>query len=271
VSNDLAFKEKYQIGTVNSINWARVVAQAVYYFQTYFALTKSNDERVSFAVPSGNFGNVCAGHIARQMGLPIAKLIAATNENDVLDEFFRTGVYRPRPETLHTSSPSMDITKASNFERFVYDLVGRDPQVLKGLWLQLEKDGCFDLSQTPYFARVQEFGLASGNHADRIATIRRVHQQYGVVIDPHTADGLKAGLEYREAGIPLVCLETALPAKFEETIREALGQDPQRPAGYENIESLPQRFDTLPPDVEQLKAFIAARVPVSCQPNDLKI
>ncbi len=268
VSNDLAFKEKYRIGTVNSINWARVVAQAVYYFKTYFALTKSNDEQVSFAVPSGNFGNVCAGHIAKQMGLPIRKLIVATNENDVLDEFFKTGVYRPRPETLHTSSPSMDITKASNFERFAYDLVGRDPQVLKGLWQQLEKDGYFDLGQipnhgTPYFARVQEFGLASGSssHADRIATIRRVHSQYGVMIDPHTADGMKAGLEHREAGIPLVCLETALPAKFEETIREALGQDPQRPAGYENIESLPQRFDKLPPDVEQLKAFVAARVP----------
>ena len=263
VSNDLAFKEKYRIGTVNSINWARVVAQAVYYFQTYFALTQTDDEQVSFAVPSGNFGNVCAGHIARQMGLPVRRLIVATNENDVLDEFFRTGVYRPRPETKHTSSPSMDITKASNFERFVYDLVGRDAKVLKGLWQQLEKDGYFDLSQTPYFARVQEFGVASGtsNHANRIATIRRVHQQYGVVIDPHTADGIKAGLEHREAGIPLVCLETALPAKFEETIREALGRNPERPAGYENIESLPQRFDTLPAEVDRLKAYIAARVP----------
>ncbi len=263
VSNDLAFKEKYRIGTVNSINWARVVAQAVYYFQTYFALTKTNDEQVSFAIPSGNFGNVCAGHIARQMGLPIRRLIVATNENDVLDEFFKTGIYRPRPETMHTSSPSMDITKASNFERFVYDLVGRDPKILKGLWQQLEKDGYFDLSKTTYFARVKEFGLASGssNHANRIATIRRVHQQYGVVIDPHTADGMKAGLENRETGIPLVCLETALPAKFEETIREALGRDPERPAGFENIESLPQRFDTLPPDIAQLKAFIAARVP----------
>jgi threonine synthase len=131
------------------------------------------------------------------------------------------------------------------------------------LWQQLEKDGYFDLSKTPYFAKVQEFGLASGasNHANRIATIRRVHQQYGVVIDPHTADGMKAGLEHRESGIPLVCLETALPAKFEETIREALGRNPDRPAGYENIESLPQRFDTLPPDVAQLKAYIAAHVP----------
>ncbi len=264
VSNDLNFKEKYQIGTVNSINWARVTAQTVYYFQTYFALTTDNSQKVSFAVPSGNFGNVCAGHIARQMGLPIGQLIVATNENDVLDEFFHTGVYRPRAETLHTTSPSMDITKASNFERFVYDLVGRDPQVLKGLWQQLETQGYFDLNATPYFAKVAEFGMASGSssHADRIATIRRVYEQYGVVIDPHTADGLKAALPHRDVNVPLVCLETALPAKFEATIQEALNLAPTRPAGYENIESLPQRFDVLPAEVEQLKAFIAARVPV---------
>ena len=264
VSNDLDFKAKYQIGTVNSINWARVTAQTVYYFQTYFALTENNSQKVSFAVPSGNFGNVCAGHIARQMGLPIAKLIVATNENDVLDEFFKTGIYRPRAETMHTTSPSMDITKASNFERFVYDLVGRDPKVLKGLWQQLETEGYFDLSNTPYFAKVQEFGVASGasSHVDRITTIRRVYKKYGFVMDPHTADGLKAGLENRDADIPLVCLETALPAKFEETIQEALGIAPTRPAGYENIESLPQRFDVLPPEVAQLKAFIAARVPL---------
>ncbi len=262
VSNDLAFKEKYKIGTVNSINWARVVAQAVYYFHSYFALTGNNHEQVSFAVPSGNFGNVCAGHIARQMGLPIRKLIVATNENDVLDEFFKTGIYRPRAETVHTSSPSMDITKASNFERFMYDLVGRDPQVLNGLWQQLETTGHFDLGQTPYFAAMQKFGLVSGasSHAHRIATIRNVYQHYGVVIDPHTADGLKAGLEHSEAGIPLVCLETALPAKFEETIHEALQLSPGRPADYQNIESLPQRFDVLPAEVEQLKTYIAARV-----------
>lgn len=126
VSNDHAFKAQQKIGTVNSINWARVVAQVVYYFKGYFAATRSNDERVSFTVPSGNFGNVCAGHIARMMGLPIEKLVVATNENDVLDEFFRTGAYRVRSaqDTYHTSSPSMDISKASNFERFVFDLLG---------------------------------------------------------------------------------------------------------------------------------------------------
>ena len=128
VSNDLEFKRRHRIGTVNSINWARLLAQVVYYFAGYFKATKSNDEQVSFAVPSGNFGNICAGHVARMMGLPIRKLVLATNENDVLDEFFRTGTYRVRngAETHETSSPSMDISKASNFERFVFDLLGRD-------------------------------------------------------------------------------------------------------------------------------------------------
>ena len=258
VSNDLAFKEKYKIGAVNSINWARVTAQVVYYFKAYFAVTKSNKEKVSFSVPSGNFGNVCAGHLARMMGLPIAKLIVATNENDVLDEFFRTGVYRPRPETVHTSSPSMDITKASNFERFVYDLVGRDGKVLKELWTRLEKDGYFDLKDTPYFAKVKEFGVESGasHHAERLETIRSVYRQYNVMIDTHTADGLKVGLAHRDSGIPLVCLETALPAKFEETMREALGRNPDRPASYVGIEQLPQRFETLPPEVAAVQRFI---------------
>src|SRR5476651_2402908 len=138
VSNDHAFKAANKIGTVNSINWARVVAQVVYYFKAYLAATASNDQQVSFAVPSGNFGNVCAGHIARCMGLPIRKLIVATNENDVLDEFFRTGVYRVRPgnQVQQTSSPSMDISKASNFERFIYDLIGRDGLEVRQLWQQ---------------------------------------------------------------------------------------------------------------------------------------
>ncbi|MDD5328662.1 MAG: threonine synthase [Sulfuricella sp.] len=258
VSNDLDFKAKYKIGAVNSINWARVTAQVVYYFKAYFAVTGSNDEEVSFSVPSGNFGNVCAGHIARQMGLPIKKLIVATNENDVLDEFFRTGVYRPRPQTQHTSSPSMDISKASNFERFVYDLVGRDPAVVNDLWKQVDAGGSFDLSQTPHFAKVKDFGFVSGesSHADRLATIRKVYQQYGAMIDTHTADGVKVGLEHREAGVPLVCLETALPAKFEETIREALGRAPERPAGLDDLEKLPQRFEVMKADAEAIKRYI---------------
>jgi threonine synthase len=263
VSADAAFKRRFRIGTVNSINWARLVAQVVYYFKAWLAVTTRDDEEISFAVPTGNFGNVCAGHVARMMGLPIRRLIVATNENDVLDEFFRTGRYRVRPpaEVAQTSSPSMDISKASNFERFVHDLVGRDPAVVRELWQRLDATGEFDLAGTAYFARVAAFGFVSARstHADRLATIRDTARRYGVVIDPHTADGVKAGLAQREAGVPLVCLETARPAKFEATIREALGRAPERPQALADLESRPQRFEVIEPDVGTVKAYIAGR------------
>jgi len=263
ISGDSAFKARHRLGAVNSINWARIAAQVVYYFKAYFAVTRRDGEPVSYSVPSGNFGNVYAGHVARSMGLPIGKLIVATNENDVLDEFFRTGRYRVRKaaEVKATSSPSMDISKSSNFERYVYDLVGRDAKVLKGLWEGLERAGSIDLSGTVYFRQVAETGFVSGSstHADRLATIRGVWKDHGVMIDPHTADGIKVGLEKREKGVPLVCMETAQPAKFAETIREALGRDPERPPGFENLEKLPQRVEVMDADAGRVKAFIAAR------------
>ncbi len=264
VSNDHAFKARHKIGTVNSINWARVSAQVVYYFKGYFAATKSNDEQVAFSVPSGNFGNICAGHIARMMGLPIGQLIAATNENDVLDEFFRTGVYRPRDtkHTYETSSPSMDISKASNFERFVFDLVGRDAAKVREFWGAVDKGGAFDIRHTPYWEALPKFEFASGKstHQDRLKTIRELWQEYGVMVDTHTADGIKVGLEQRRPSLPLICLETALPAKFAETIREALGREPDRPAKLEGIENLPQRCEVMDADVEKLKKFISVNI-----------
>jgi threonine synthase len=262
ISGDAAFKSKYKIGAVNSINWARIAAQVVYYFKAYFAVTKKNGDPVSFSVPSGNFGNVYAGHVARSMGLPIRELIVATNENDVLDEFFRTGRYRVRKaaEVRATSSPSMDISKSSNFERYAYDLVGRDAALLRDLWNKLERGGTLDLSGTPYFRQVAETGFVSGSstHADRLATIRRVWKDYKVMIDPHTADGVKVGLERREKGLPLVCMETAQPAKFAETIREALGREPARPAGFENVEKQPQRVEVMNADAATVKAFVVS-------------
>ena len=264
VSNDASFKARYKIGAVNSINWARVAAQVVYYFKGYFAATRSNDEQVDFVVPSGNFGNICAGHVARMMGLPIGRLVLATNENDVLDEFFRTGVYRPRAtaETSTTSSPSMDISKASNFERFVFDLVGRDAAVVRELWAKVDAGGSFDLSATPYFQQLPQFGFVSGKscHADRLATIRRIYAQYGVMVDTHTADGLKVGIDQRRAGTTMLVLETAQPAKFEETIVEALGCAPQRPAAMVGIEQLPQRVDVIDVSVDTVKRFIERKV-----------
>jgi threonine synthase len=248
VSNDLDYKSHQKIGTVNSINWARVV--------------------VSFTVPSGNFGNICAGHIARMMGLPIKKLIVATNENDVLHEFFQTGIYRVRKssETMHTSSPSMDISKASNFERFIYDLLQGDTDRVRQLFHKVEREGGFDLSGKPgsdgnEFIGSDRFGFLSGKstHTDRIKTIQDAAARYQLTVDTYTADGIKVAREHIELGVPMIVLETALPAKFNETIREALGRDAERPAGFENIESLPQRFDVMAADAAEIKRYIAAR------------
>jgi threonine synthase len=263
VSNDLEFKRKYKIGTVNSINWARLLAQVVYYFAGYIQATETNSQKVSFAVPSGNFGNVCAGHVARMMGLPIAQLVVATNENDVLDEFFRTGVYRVRgsADTFETSSPSMDISKASNFERFVFDLLGRDGSRVKALFGEaLNKEGRFDLSADPLFAQAaSRYGFVSGKstHADRLATIRATFEQHGFIIDTHTADALKVALEKRSTDTPMVVLETALPIKFAATIVEALGREPDRPPGFEGIEALPKRVQRMAADADPIKALIA--------------
>jgi threonine synthase len=267
VSSDLDFKRKYRIGTVNSINWARLMAQVVYYFAGYFQATATaGTGKVSFTVPSGNFGNVCAGHVARMMGLPIEKLVVATNENDVLDEFFRTGVYRVRgsADTHETSSPSMDISKASNFERFVFDLLGRDAARVADLFgAQLSKQGHFDLSADPVFqSAAQHYGFASGKstHADRLDTIRDTFRHFNTMIDTHTADGLKVARAHLQPGVPMVVLETALPIKFAETIQEALGRLPDRPAKFEGIEALPKRVQVMPADVALVQAYIARHV-----------
>ena len=306
VSNDLAFKRRYKIGTVNSINWARLMAQVVYYFAGYFQATAGagsspspqppfqKDEgarangpgflpiplregrgegspvpampKVSFSVPSGNFGNVCAGHVARSMGLPIDKLVVATNENDVLDEFFRTGIYRVRTsaDTHETSSPSMDISKASNFERFVFDLLGRDGGKTRALFHdQIFSQGSFDLAVDPAFATASgRFGFASGKstHGDRLATIRDAWTRFGTMIDTHTADGVKVAREHMQSGVPMVVLETAMPIKFAATIEEALGIAPVRPAGFEGIESLPKRMTLLPANSAEIKRYLAENV-----------
>lgn len=262
VSNDLEFKRRFKIGTVNSINWARLLAQVVYYFAGYVQATESNDQKVSFTVPSGNFGNVCAGHVARMMGLPIDRLVVATNENDVLDEFFRTGIYRVRgsADTHETSSPSMDISKASNFERFVFDLLGRDAEATRQLFGEaVVREGRFDLSADPRFAEAaSRYGFVSGRstHADRIATIRDTFQRFGITIDTHTADGVKVAREHTVPGVPMLVLETALPIKFAETIHEALGHAPERPAKFDGIEKLPKRVQVMPADVDLVKAYI---------------
>ncbi len=259
LSNDLAFKARYNLGAVNSINWARIAAQVVYYFHGWLRATSGPGQQVSFAVPSGNFGNILAGHIARSMGLPIRRLVLATNENNVLEEFFRTGVYRPRAaaQTYATSSPSMDISRASNFERFVFDLVGRDASRVTALWHDLGKVGYFDLSALkPEFESRYGFVAGTSSHHDRLVTIRTVMDRAGVLIDPHTADGVKVAATFVEPGIPMLVLETALPAKFSDVIQEALGRPAPVPPGFEDLETLPQKFTVLPCDVASIRAYI---------------
>ncbi len=261
VSADLEFKRRWKIGTINSINWARVAAQVVYYFAGYLRSVREVGEPLDVAVPSGNFGNILAAHVAREMGLPLRRLVLATNENNVLDEFLRTGVYRPRgPEQTHqTSSPSMDISKASNFERFVFDMLGRDAARTRDLFeRQLSTQGRFDLSADPAFARMRE-GMVSGSsdHATRVRTIRETFEASGVVIDPHTADGVAVGRRNLEPGVPMLVVETALPAKFEATIQEAIGRTPERPPAMRDLELRPQRFVVMKPEVDALKAYIA--------------
>ncbi|RWF89807.1 MAG: threonine synthase [Mesorhizobium sp.] len=263
VCGDADFKRRHRIGAVNSINWARLLAQVVYYFHGYFQVARNGATRVAFTVPSGNFGNVCAGHVARMMGLPISSLVVATNENDVLDEFFRTGVYRVRgrADTFETSSPSMDISKASNLERFVFDLIGRDASRTRSLFDdQLRQSGSFDLSGDPAFSHgADRFGFRSGKstHADRLATIRDTWERSGTLIDPHTADGLKVARKHADPETPIIVLETALPVKFAETIQQALGREPDRPQRFEGIEDLPKRFNVLPVDAQAVKSYIS--------------
>ena len=260
LQNDAHFKEEYRISTVNSINWGRVLAQIVYYFYGYFRATTSNEQKVSFCVPSGNFGNVCAGHIARQMGLPIHRLIVATNENDVLDQFFKTGEYRPRnaSHTYVTSSPSMDISKASNFERFIFDLMERDADEVQALWAEVGVGKGFDLGFMLDTIH-EKYGFVSGKslHRNRLEVIRQVYKEEGELLDPHTADGVKVARELREAGETIICLETALPAKFAETIAEAVGAvEIPRPVKLAGLEDLPQRVTVMPANAEAVKQLI---------------
>ena len=264
VSNDLAFKRQYNIGTVNSINWGRISAQVVYYVKGYLAATTANAQKVSFAVPSGNFGNILAGHIAREMGLPIDALVLATNENNVLAEFFNTGVYRPRPskETFETSSPSMDISKASNFERFVYHLFNNDAARVAALWREVDQGRAFDVSQTPEWQGLRErFGFVAGTstHADRLATIREVYEKTGSLIDTHTADAVKVARPLVKPGVPMIVLETALPVKFADTVKDAVGFEPPLTADQQAMMKLPLRVVQIAPDVERVKAIIAGR------------
>lgn len=267
INSDADFKAKNHIGAVNSINWARILAQVVYYFKGYFlAIAEHPDETINFVVPSGNFGNVYAGFVAKQMGLPIAHLVVATNENDVLDEFFKTGIYRVRKSAdVHaTSSPSMDIGKASNFERYLFDLFGKDSKKIRDLWDDIGRDSALDLHEV--LDKIKASGFLSGKstHADRLKTIAAVYARYHTLIDPHTADGVFVCESLQKAGQLSglsICLETALPAKFADTIEEATGFLPPLPKGFEDLEERPRRVSVIDNDAESVKTIVLHHQP----------
>lgn len=270
VNSDATFKSKHHIGAVNSINWARLLAQIIYYISSYIKLTSppapgEQPQQVSFCVPTGNFGDICAGHIAKQMGLPIDKLIVATNENDVLHEFFISGQYRPRSsaETQATSSPSMDISRASNFERFIFDVLERDATKTKDLFGVQVKAGGFELEGQIMEEIRGKYGFLSGRstHADRISTIRDTHANQSTLIDPHTADGVFVARGLKDqVDTPIVVLETALPVKFSETIVEATGQKPDVPERFAGIMEADRHVVDMPNDAEAVKEYIASIV-----------
>jgi threonine synthase len=259
VSGDASFKEEYNIGAVNSINWARVAAQVIYYFWVYSRIRGRDGGPIDVAVPTGNYGNIYAAWIAKMMGLPIRRLILATNENDVLHEFFTTGIYRPRLKTIETSSPSMDITKASNFERYILDIFGGDATKVARLWAALDKTGQFDLSHR--MANIRETGITSRAVRQKQVdeTIHYVFVKYGIVIDPHTAVAMHAAINTEQSGVPMVVMETAQPCKFDLAIKQALGFTVSPPSCMKDLVSARKFFTQMDPDVEATKDFIRAR------------
>lgn len=269
VNKDLKFKERYRLGAVNSFNWARVAAQIVYYVKGYFAATHQNSQVVDFAVPTGNFGDILAGYIAKQMGLPIRHLYLATNENNVLEQFFKTGVYLPRSKAIPTSSPSMNITKASNFEKYMYDVLGRNPIKLGSFMAAVENGFYVNIKKsiapedTRYWDVVESSGIIAGTstHQDRLHTIKTFYEKYNRLVDPHTADGIKVGYENRDPNVPLIFLETAKPAKFEPTIREAIGKQLKMPlpSWYDPSKDYKPDFVIKAGDINGLKRIIEQR------------
>ena len=260
VNSDLEFKQRFSIGAVNSINWARLVSQVVYYISSWLQVSKGQGE-VSFSVPSGNFGNICAGHVARMMKVPITYLVCATNENNVLAEFFRTGVYRIRTstETFVTSSPSMDISKASNFERFFFDLTGRNSKEVAFLFGDVLKQvGVIDIRNKWYASDPRQvYGFLTGvsTHADRVATIADVYRRDNCLIDPHTADAVKVARELM-ADEPMIATETALPVKFGSITKEAIGRVPEVPTRFARVLDAEQHTVMCDQGVDQLKQII---------------
>jgi threonine synthase len=258
--NDRAFNERYRLSAVNSINWARVMAQITYFFHAYYRLLEQRPgmrmgDPFAVSVPTGNFGHIYAGVLARRMGLPIGQQVLATNANNILDRFVRSGEYR-MGKVRHTLSPSMDIQVASNFERYLHDVAGGDGARVTGWLAALRKDGGFRLS-AGLMRRVRgDFRSCAVDDAMTLATIRFVHREWGYLLDPHSAIGVRAALDLPAGGMPVVSMATAHPAKFGDAIRRAVGFDPPLPPALAGLEQRPTRVRVLPARLESVQDFI---------------
>jgi threonine synthase len=254
---DIDYKKKYKLGAVNSINWARVLAQIVYYFYGYFKAKEQGAEKVRFIVPTGNFGNIFAGYFAKQMGLPLDKMVLATNENNILARFIKDGDYSTK-EVVQTYSPSMDIQIASNFERYLYFLYGKDSAVIREKMAELKANGKITFSDSDMEKVHAEFGTFSTSNELTESTIKSFYESTGYVLDPHTACGVAAALELADADY--VCLSTAHPAKFPDVVVKATGKAPEKPEGIAKLESLEKRCSVIENDLDKVKEFVASNV-----------
>ncbi len=250
--NDLAFKAEYHLGAVNSINWARILAQVVYYFYAWGRVTDgAKEKKVIFSVPTGNFGDIFAGYIAMRMGLPIERLVLATNRNDILTRFIDTGLYEAR-RVHHTISPSMDIQISSNFERYLYYLMDGDAAKVRESMTRMAETGKFEVTADKLQEVKKIFSATAVSEDETSAQIRATYQQSGYILDPHTAVGVKAAAAFPGA----ICLATAHPAKFVDAVREAIGVDAPPPATLQGLMEKESRCEILPADTAIIRDYI---------------
>ncbi len=253
--NDMRFRDSMKVSGVNSINWARIMAQIVYYFTTAISLG-APDRKVSFTVPTGNFGDIFAGYCAKRMGLPIAKLVIATNENDILARTLRTGRYETRG-VVHTTSPSMDIQISSNFERLLFDAFGRDAQSVKQAMAGLTQSGAFTIDAEPLKRIRKEFSAGKATRKQVAAIIRSTMEESGYLLDPHSAAGVHVSHRFEKPNAPMITLATAHPAKFPDAVISACGIDPALPSWLSDLMHREEKFERLQPDLEAVESYIA--------------
>jgi len=254
---DIEYKKQYKLGAVNSINWARVLAQIVYYFYGYFQAQKQGAKNVRFVVPTGNFGNIFAGYFAKQMGLPMDKIVLATNENNILARFVRDGDYSTK-KVVQTYSPSMDIQIASNFERYLFFLYNKDSEMLRKKMHELKDTGKISFSSSEMERVRAEFTTYSASNVQTENTIQTFFRDNSYVLDPHTACGVAAANFMADADY--VCLSTAHPAKFPDVVEKTTGQSPVKPEGIERLEKLDKKCSDIENNLQAVKDFVAANV-----------